>query len=180
MSRPREDRRQDGGIRLEELRPAVREAVLHHLRPVARRWIDPEDVGQVVLVELAGQVPDWPADLAPDEVRRRVWRTTGLRVRDTWRRHRELVGESAAPAGHRHVVEENTGAVTSDDELRWLQALVAQLPHRYAEVVRLCALEGHTPEAVARRLGLTRDTVYKRYEKARAALRRRFGPPSRG
>lgn len=168
------------GVRLEALRPTVHEAVRHHLRPVARRWLDPEDVGQVVLTELAGQVAGWPADLSEDEVRRRVWRTADLRVRDAWRRHREMVGESAAPAADARAAEARTGAVTSDDERRWLQALVAQLPPRYAEVVRLCALEGLAPEVVARRLGLARDTVYKRYEKAREALRRRFGDRSHG
>lgn len=168
------------GVRLEGLRPTVRAAVRHHLRPVARRWLDPEDVGQVVLTELAGQVGTWPEDLSEDEVRRRVWRTADLRVRDAWRRHREMVGESAAPTDRPAAAEARAGEVTTADERRWLQALVAQLPPRYAEVVRLCALEGLAPETVAGRLGLTRDTVYKRYEKARAALRRRFGDRPHG
>jgi len=170
----------DGGPLLEALRPVAREAVLHHLRPVARRWIEPEDLLQVVLTELAAQVGTWPAGLAPDELRRRVWRTADLRVRDAWRRHRGMVGESAVPAGRPSPVDAHTGEVTAQDERRWLRALVAQLPPRYAEVVRLCALEGLAPETVAERLGLSRDTVYKRYEKAREALRRRFGDRAHG
>jgi RNA polymerase sigma factor (sigma-70 family) len=101
-------------------------------------------------------------------------RTAGCRVRDALRNHRRFVGESASPG----VIPERSrsaGPVTAEDRRRWLEELVARLPEKYAEVVRLCGFEELSCVEAASRLGLEPDTVRKRYEVARQALARRLG-----
>ena len=158
---------------LVELTPLVRRAIERRLTGAARRWIDPQDVVQVALSQIHAEWNDLDPKTDADELRRRAWRTADLRARDAWRRRRSEVGESELPGGEPLVPQDETGEVTAADTRRWLEGLIAALPPDYAEVVRLCALEGRTPEEAARALGISRDAVYKRYEKARRSLRRR-------
>ena len=159
---------------LDLLRPLVAAAVHRKMRPPARRWMDPEDLVQVVLTEIAGRIDKLPAEGGWQELRRWTWRTVDLRLRDAWRKHQRMLGESAITPEGAVAERGGVGEVTRHDERRWLEELVSQLPEQYSEVVRLCAFEGMTPEAAAHELGISRDAVYKRYEKARRALQRRW------
>ena len=51
---------------------------------------------------------------------------------------------------------------------------MAHLPDKYAEVVRLCALDEMTFVEAGQVLGLGADTVRKRYERAREVLERKL------
>jgi RNA polymerase sigma factor (sigma-70 family) len=170
---------------LAHYRPFVENYVRHRLGPSAKRWTDAEDVVQAVLIETVPQLATLPEDAEPEELLRRLYRTAGLRVQDAVRKHERQVGESVAPgspASQRESSEGDfsMGAVTSADYRRWIHELVARLPEKYAEVVRLCAFEELSCVEAARRLKLEPDTVRKRYEVARQALDRRLSSQRRG
>lgn len=141
----------------------------------ARRWMDPEDLVQGVLIEIVRELPELPDDAGPEELLRRAYRTASLRVRDAVRNHHRLTGESNLrvnlSAANR---SRSMGSITARDRRRWLEQLVARLPERYAQVVRLCGLEELSCMEAARQLGLQPDVVRKRYETARRALARRL------
>jgi RNA polymerase sigma factor (sigma-70 family) len=159
------------------LRPLVESYVQRHLSPRARRWVDVEDVVQGVLIETVRQLPALPADADAEELVRRVQRTAECRVRDAARNHGALRGASASPTRAAELPERqrSVGAVTAEDRRRFLEKLVARLPPKYADVVRLCGLEQLSFVEAARALGLESDTVRKRYEVACQALARRLG-----
>lgn len=131
---------------------------------------------QGVLLETLRQLPALPPDAGADELLRRAQRTASCRVRDAARNHRALHGESVSPHGaaERAERERSVGAVTAEDRRRFLEELVARLPPKYADALRLCGLEELSFVEAARTLGLEPDTVRKRYDVARNALARRL------
>jgi RNA polymerase sigma factor (sigma-70 family) len=158
-----------------ELRPSVESFVRRRIPARIRRWIEADDIVQAVLFETIQQLPMLPVDAGVDELMRRVHRTAGCRVRDAVRNHRRLQGESVFRGRpERPELSASVGAVTAADRRRFLEELVARLPAKYAEVVRLCGFEEITCAEAARVLGLDPDTVRKRYEVARRALARRL------
>lgn len=156
------------------LRPMVEALVRRRLTGRGRRWAEVDDLVQGILFEIVREIgARVPAD--EGELLRRVRRTVGCRVKDAWRNHQDLLGESSvdfAPPGAGR--SPSTGPVTAEDRRRWLEELVARLPEKYAEVVRLCGFEELTCVEAAARLRLEPDTVRKRYEVARQALARRL------
>lgn len=159
-----------------ELRPLVEGYVRRHLSARARRWVEVDDVVQGILLETVRQLPELPADAGAGELVRRVQRTASCRVRDAARNHGALLGESASPRGEAERPERrgSVGEVTAEDRRRLLEALVARLQPKYADVVRLCGLEQRSFVEAGRALGLEPDTVRKRYETALKALARRL------
>ena len=156
-----------------------RRRVLEYVRGQLRgrdRWAQPEDVVQQVLSEVFGRLERLPDGADEGTLLRFLFRTAWLRSRDALRPHRGELGESAIASHLRERAAEHwtDGAVTREDERRWLHELVVRLPVRYAEVVRLCALDGMSYVAAAEELGLEADAVRKRYEKARSILRNRM------
>jgi len=166
----------------ESVRPRLTAFIRRRMGSRAERWTTAEDVAQGVLIEIVRQLPELPEDANEDELWKRIHRTAGFRVKDALRRHQHDIGESARPAGTELPAgrRSSIGPVTRADDRRWLEALVAHLPPKYADVVRLCALEGRTSSDAARRLGLRDDTVRKRYELARKALNRKLRDRSDG
>jgi len=165
-----------GPERREALCRVLRPPLLAHLRAQMgsgpRRWIDPEDLAQGVLVEFLRDLERMDETPSADEVLRRLQQKARWRVRDVVRNHRRDRGESALPAGGvaPPSPSPSTGPVTLGDERRWLRELVARLPEHYASVVRLCGLEGRSYADAGETLGLAPDTVRKRYERARQRL----------
>ena len=131
---------------------------------------------QAVLLEMMGQLSTLPEASGLEEVRKRLYRTAGFRIKDALRNHGRRAGESVLPEAAREAVvpQPAMGLVTGRDYTEYLEALVDRLPPKYAEVVRLCAMEGMSFVEAARSLGLKDDTVRKRYEAARRALRERI------
>lgn len=156
-------------------RPRIHAYVDRHLSPAARRWVEPEDVVQGILIETLPQLSGLPRNAGPDELLRRLHRTARLRVSDAARNHRRRLGESVVVGAFSRPLEPPAmGTVTGRDYQGWVEELVARLPEKYGEVVRLCGFEGLTCVEAAHRLGLEPDTVRKRYEAARKALDRRL------
>lgn len=167
------------GLLCAELRPEVQAFVTRRLSEQVRRWEEPADLTHRILLELQHNLDDFPTSGSPEDLRRWAFRIATLRIKDARRKHRRLRGESAAPSTAPESPTPSSGPVTAADRLRFLEELVARLPERYSEVVRLCALEGLDCSQAAARLGLKPDTVQKRYRAARRALRERLGSPTR-
>lgn len=170
---------------------AARDAFLVWLRPWVvsyargnmfrrlKRWVDPEDVVQEVLVKSLEELDRLPAHAVLDDFLPSVWRTTTRRILDEQRKHRRKAGGSVVPDWVQGLAADrgSSGPVTRRDNSRWLERLIAELPPAYAEVVRLIALQGLDVASAARQLGQPAATVRKRYDRARRALQRRYRPP---
>ncbi len=172
---------------------AARDAFLVWLRPWVvsyargkmfrrlKRWVDPEDVVQEVLVKSLEALDRLPGDAQLDDFLPSVWRTTTRRILDEQRKHRHKAGGSVVPDWVQGLAADSgsSGPVTRRDTTRWLERLIAELPPAYAEVVRLIALQGLDVASAARQLEQPAATVRKRYDRARRALQRRYRPPDR-
>jgi RNA polymerase sigma-70 factor (ECF subfamily) len=158
------------------LRPFAEACVRRHLSARAERWIEVADVAQGVLLETLRALARLPQENGSEELLRWVRRSAKSRALDARRNHAGLFGESVTPLSPeaRGSPTRSTGTVTAADRRLWLAEFVARLPARYAEVVRLCGLEGHSYVEAARQLGLEPDTVRKRYEVAGRELARRL------
>ena len=163
------------GVLCERIRPGLTAFIQRRMSTQAGRWTTADDITQGVLIEMVRQLPSLPEAATEEDVWKRVHRTAGFRVTDALRRHRVHFGESVCPSmlGEPGGNTPSTGPVTRADDRRWLEALIARLPPKYADVVRLCALEGLSSDEAARELGLRNVTVRKRYETARKALNRK-------
>ena len=153
--------------------------VQRHMGPATRRWVEPADIVQGVLFEVLQRLPELARDLDQEDLSRRLFRTARSRIRDAVRRHARRSGESYAPELERRggpgtSLEESWGRVTLADTRRWLEGLVARLPERYAHPVRMVGLQGLSYDEAAEVLGVERETVRKRYERARDSLRARI------
>ena len=97
-------------------------------------------------------------------------------MRAIWRRSGDVRRTPATPGAlrERSAGSDSRGSVTREDTVRWVHDLVEHLPEKYAQVVRLCALEELTFVEAGQRLGLAADTVRKRYERAREVLERKL------
>lgn len=149
----------------------------------ARRWLEPEDIAQRVLLEVLAETPeDELVALGESVVLSRLFRTAQTRIIDAVRKHQQDTGESSHALAPDDVgsPEPPVGPVTQADGSRWLLELVARLPEPYREVIQLCALEGRTFVAAGELLGLGPDTVRKRYEKARGLLSRKLAARGHG
>lgn len=158
------------------LRPKIDDYVRRRQSARVRRWVPADDVVQEILLGVVKELAGSALCGDPEQFLRNVQRLVRCRVLDAGRNHRRFIGESAfaesiaaAPGASR-----SAGPVTAEDRHRWLEELVAKLPEKYAPIVRLCGLEGLTYVEAARRLKLKPDTVRKRYEAAREALKRRI------
>jgi RNA polymerase sigma-70 factor (ECF subfamily) len=154
------------------LGPRLRAHVARRMGPRVSRWIEPDDVVQQVLFELTRSFGALPPEADEAELLRRAYRTANSRILDALNKRDRDVGESAVPehARERAQAFASTGSVTREDDRRWLHEFVARLPEEYREVVRMCALEELSYVEAARRLGMSSDTVRKRYNRARALL----------
>lgn len=157
-------------------RPGLEAFLRQNMSQRAQRWTEPQDIAQDVLVEMVRQLETLPADATEEDVVKRIRRTARFRALDAARNRRRDRGESALPGSRPNPTADrpSMGTVTAEDHRRWLSELVARLPDRYAEVVRLCAFEGLSYVEAARQLDLRADTVRKRYEAARQALDRKL------
>jgi len=159
------------------LRPPLLRYVNSRMRSDERRWVDADDVVQLVLVELQEKLDTLPDGADEDHLRgwlfrRAVWRLTDLARQQRSRRQSETeLPEADEPAkgGSRD------GTVTREDTSRLVRQLVDHLPGEYADIVRLCSLEGDTFVAAGRKLGLKEDTVRRRFERACEILEKRLG-----
>lgn len=156
------------------LRPQVVEIVKWRMRPSLRRWVDPEDVTQIVLLEALTDVARLPDDAGLEDFLWRVKRTARSRIIDQARKHRRLQGDSTVPErpGRFVFAPRSSGPATQRDERKLLERLIRELPRAYGDVVRLIALERLDVSSAAQRLGLRPATVRKRYDRARRALQR--------
>ena len=159
--------------------PQLRERVTREMGPALRRWTDPEDIVQAALFEVVSGLESSAEDLGPGDFVAKLHNTARSRVRDAARRHRHRTGESVLPESDREPrrardADPSMGTVTRGDARRWLAELVARLPERYAEPVRLIGLQGLSFAEAGAALGLSPDTVRKRYQRARDALRERL------
>jgi len=161
--------------------PRLEDYVERHMGASARRWVEPADIVQGVLFEVVPRLRELPFELDAEDLARRLFRTASSRIRDAVRRHARKSGESYAPeqALHArgraaHPEDGSSGSVTQADTRRWLEELVARLPERYALPVRLVGLQGQSYDEAAEVLGIERETVRKRYERARDSLRARI------
>ena len=156
--------------------PELAGYVRRQMGPRARRWIEPEDIVQNVLLECLSvrALIRLPQAADEGELLSRLLRTARSRIVDAVRGHGRDLGESVAAEGSPRAVHERSSVVTREDSRRWVRELVARLPERYGRVVQLCALEGLSYAEAGQRLGLEPDTVRKRYERARAALKSRL------
>ena len=154
--------------------------VERHMGPALRRWVEPADIVQRVLFEVMQGLASAPSGLDEDGLSARLFRTANTRILDAARRHRERRGESVMPedAGEPLPRLPSAGSVTRADTGRWLAELVARLPPKYAEPVRLIGLEELCFDEAGATLGLAPDTVRKRYGRARSALRERLASRS--
>ena len=157
------------------LEPLVVEAVRRRMGRRLKRWLDPEDIAQGVLLEVLGGLGSLTEVDPVDALLARVHRTALRRVQDAGRKNKRERGESVLFREDAVLPVDplSAGPVTREDERRWLLDLVACLPAPYDEVVRLLAIEGLDSEAASERLGISVDLVRKRYERARRSLARR-------
>lgn len=158
------------------LEPGVQAYVRSRVGLGLARWVDPADIVQGVLLEVLGSLERLPDGAGEDELRRRLLRTAQSRIRDAARRHERDAGETAMPTPPEELRREpaSTGSVSRADERRWMLELVERLPPKYADVVRLCALEGLPFAEAGGRLGLSVDAVRVRYDRARRMLAQRL------
>ena len=162
--------------------PILHGYVVRHCSARVRRWSDPEDITQRVLVEVMDQLPSLPDGTTESELRSRLYRTAQSRITDAARRFHREVGESAMGDGffERRASSSATGPVTRNDELAWIATLVDDLPDKFADVVRACALDGLRFVEAAQELGLSEDVVRKRYHAAKLGLERSVARRRRG
>ncbi len=152
--------------------PRVRAYVQARVGPRLARWVEPADIVQGVLFEVLGALGRVPAQATERDLLRRLLRTARSRIQDAARRHARDAGETAMPVAPSQIRREpaSMGSVSREDEKRWIHELVAWLPEKYREVVRLCALEERSFVEAGRELGTTPDAVRMRYERARRML----------
>ncbi len=161
------------------LRAHLLRYVERRMDAAARRWTEPQDIVQQVLVELGERRaqgvsgPGIPLD--PEPLRAWVCKRADWRLANLHRDHAHLRGETALPAAGQ--ISQPTpsltdGTVTRADTRHVLSELVRHLPAEYGEAVRLCALEGKSFVAAGQALGVSADTVRKRYARARSVLGR--------
>lgn len=154
------------------LEPYLRRLAGRRMGERARRWGESGDVVQQVLLEVVAAPGAVEESLEADELLGRLARRVEWRVADLVRRRRREVGASALDAREPSPPQPSEGVVTRDDERELVRRLVERLPEPWASTVRLCALEGLTYVAAASRLGVSEDTVRKRYSRAREILAR--------
>lgn len=129
------------------------------------------DLEQEVLLRVFRGLPAAPADASVRLFRRWLYRhadwvlsSRGLAAR---RFQGESAGGTAEPVEH---PESETGAVTRQDQVAWLQRLIDRLAPRFAEVVRL-RLEGRSFADVAQRLGIDEAAARQRFARVLHVLR---------
>jgi RNA polymerase sigma-70 factor (ECF subfamily) len=109
-----------------------------------------------------------------------VFMTARNLLRDHARRARVVSIEAVADLEALDVVGEEVAAdrvVSARDELRRLQAALDKLPPRCREVVVLRKIHGLPQREVARRLGITEDTVERQVSKGVRALAAALSAP---
>ena len=99
------------------------------------------------------------------------------------RKHKHFDGESAVDSGYAARIPDpdyatNSGVVTREDEVRWLEAQVARLKRDQAAVVRR-RLEGMAFERIAEELDISEYAARKRFLRGALELRR-FAEGHRG
>lgn len=142
-----------------------------------RRDISTSDLVQEVFLRVFTALPAMPADASADTFRRWLYRHADWVMANHGKAAARHHGESAGDAAEREVVAKHssTGAVTHADEVAWLQALLARLPSKYADVVRL-RLEGMAFDDIGRRLGIAEEAARQRFARVLQALRDRLQP----
>ncbi len=156
--------------------------------------VDAEDVLQDTLVRLHEA-----ADSLRDADRAEAWVFSIARraIADFYRdRERgpdeEPVGRAPAEATDEPPATENLAGYDGDHDvheevLSWLRPMAEELPEKYRCPLVMADFEGHTHQAVADELGLSRSGATSRIRRARAKLRDRlrccceveFGPEGR-
>lgn len=168
--RPRPGATQDAGDALERAFRDHFAALYRHLYARVHSVADAEDLtGQVFLKAVR-----WlDGGHSPEQVRAWLFRCAATVLSEHWRQHYRR--QSAA---HRlRLTELHPSARGADDPehvntVRRAEALIAQLPSRYAEVLRLRFLEGRTTAEIARTMGLRLDHVrVLQYRALRAAAK---------
>lgn len=141
-----------------------------------RRDVSASDVVQDVFLRVFAALPAMPADASAETFRRWLYRHADWVLADRGNAARHHHGESAAGAGPSQAPSPagTTGPVTRADEVVWLRTLLARLPAKYADVVRL-RLEGLAFDAIGRRLGIQEAAARQRYARVLQALRERSG-----
>jgi RNA polymerase sigma factor (sigma-70 family) len=88
------------------------------------------------------------------------------------RRHALLVTEQGAVVNGLHQPRRGPDQdLNRQERLRQLSVLIAQLPPRQREVIRLTRVEGHTPAEAATMLGISPKSVYDAEGRALARLK---------
>jgi RNA polymerase sigma factor (sigma-70 family) len=162
---------------LEELYRSFRGEVVgyvtRHMGAGTKRWSEPEDLAEEVLLEVLGRPSELPEGIDRGRLKARLLRTAGSRIKDLARKFQRHAGISVIPVGSKEAgVSQHSVSRHESQEL--MRGLVDRLPDEYREIVRLCGLEEMSYVEASRRLDMSEDTVRKRYERAREVLAKKL------
>lgn len=142
-----------------------------------RRDVSGSDLLQEAFLRVFAALRAMPDDASIDTFRRWLYRHADWVLQNHGRAAARHDGESAAePPASVAAEVASTGAVTHADEVAWLRALLARLPAKYADVVRL-RLEGLSFEIIGERLGIDAAAARQRFARVLQTLRERSPTP---
>jgi DNA-directed RNA polymerase specialized sigma24 family protein len=145
----------------------MRQVARKAMGPVARRWVQHEDVVQQVLAEEFPAFSARDSSLPASAILGRLCNRTRWRVIDIVRAHEHDRGWSHVEPDGQLLASSLSGHLDRREVLARIEARLAALPPLDAEIVRLVGLEMRTFVEAASRLGsFTPDAVRKRYARA--------------
>jgi RNA polymerase sigma factor (sigma-70 family) len=160
-----------------ELAPALFAWAAARIRPELRAWIEPSDVVQEVWCRAWGALAS--DGRAPEELRPWLFGVAKNVLLEALRRARSpafragAAGSTTRLLALGRVPDDVTAAsvrCARDEHLSRFSEWLAALEPDDRELVVHCGLEGLAHDAVAERIGLTRDAAAKRWQRLRARL----------
>ena len=160
----------DAGDALERAFRAHFNAVYRHLYARVRNAADAEDLTSQVFLKAVRWLD---GGRSTEEVRAWLLRSAATVLAEHWRQHyrrRSVLQRLLEIPFHPRADDDRQVSPSG----RRAESVLAQLPSRYREVLRLRFLEGRTPAEIARSMGLRPDHVrVLQYRALRAAARLR-------
>lgn len=164
---------------------AAQSALIERHKADLRRYVDRRmgnrltrnlssaDICQDVFLRVFRSLHDLPEDATEELFRARLFRNARWVIANhisqvTRIQGESAIGEPANPPDPRSLRVD--GSVTTDDESRWLGALIDRLGPTYGELIRM-RMQGLPFAQIAERCGATEATVRQRFSRALRELR---------